>query len=78
MKLYAIRDLKANAFADPFHMPNDVIAARAVAAAKADSSTLLHKFPEDYQLWCLGDYNTETGQISEASVLICNITSLEA
>lgn len=77
MKLYAIRDIKANAFADPFHLSNDAVAVRAAKQAANDPSTHLFKNPEDYQLWYLGDYDTETGALVAGGGLLCNITSLK-
>lgn len=74
--LYAIRDLKADAFAAPFSMPNEMVATRAVIDALNDPDTLLARHPEDYQFWYLGDYTESSGLIMSNPRLIGNLSSL--
>jgi hypothetical protein len=63
-KVYSIYDEKVRAFASPFFMPNDAVALRAFAdnVNKEDSS--IHEHPEDYTLFCLGNFDDQTGEIS--------------
>lgn len=63
MNLYAIRDIKANAFAAPFLMQSDVVALRAASDLTNDKSTTVYRHPSDYEIWFLGVYDEETGAI---------------
>lgn len=63
MKLYSVFDKKSGLYSIPFGAENDVIARRAFfRSARADSD--LAVFPEDFDLYCLGDFNTQSGALS--------------
>lgn len=62
-KFYSIFDTKALAFAQPFLASNDATAVRMVRGAARDPNTDLHRFPTDYVLVGLADWNEETGTI---------------
>jgi len=76
INLYAIRDIKADAFAAPFLMANDNVAMRAVTESALSSDSSLRRHPGDYQLWCLGSYDEPTGNINSSPLLVANVTSL--
>lgn len=61
-QVYAVRDDKAACFAPPFFMQRDGQAVRAFSDAVNDRSTMLSRHPGDYQLYCLGRYDDNTGQ----------------
>ncbi len=63
MKFYSIFDTKALAFANPFLARNDATAARMCLGAARDPNTDLHRFPGDYVLIGLADWNDESGII---------------
>lgn len=77
MNIYSIRDLKADAFAAPFCLPNDAVALRATAEAANDPETTLFKHPGDFQLWYVGKFDQSTGHLEVNPSLVCNITSLQ-
>lgn len=60
-KVFSIRDLKIEAYLQPFMAPTVGAAVRSVQDALSDASTALAKHPEDYQLFHLADFNDETG-----------------
>lgn len=76
MTLYGIKDTKAMAFNQPFLMVNDQVAIRSVKAVAADKQTELGKYPEDYELWSLGEYDDKTGIITSDIKHIVNIGDL--
>lgn len=78
MNLYAIRDIKADAFAAPFLMANDNVAIRAVSETCTLPENRLALHPGDYQLWSLGSYDEPTGKINSQPELVCNVSSLVA
>lgn len=58
----AVYDEKAEAFAMPFFQQSDVLAVRAFMAAARDPESLLAKFPRDYALYKLGEYDDNLGR----------------
>lgn len=61
MKAFSIRDAKAEIFNTPFFKTTHGEAERDFKAAVNDDKTTLHKFPEDFDLWHVGEYDTNTG-----------------
>lgn len=59
--VYAIYDSKARAFMQPFFSMNHDTARRATAVAVNDPQSMLYKFPEDYTLHALGQFEDENG-----------------
>lgn len=64
-KIYAIRDSKMEAFNRPFVLPADGAAIRAFQDEINNKDSELSKHPEDYDLYCVGLWDEETGIISE-------------
>lgn len=62
MKLYAIRDSKAEAFLPMLEAANDEHAIRTIADAMTQSHQLVH-YADDYHVYCLADYDNSTGKI---------------
>lgn len=62
--IYSVFDRKANVFARPFVSPNDAMAARSFLAARQDSTTEIHKFPEDFTLYRLGTFDDDAGVVA--------------
>jgi len=60
-RCYSVYDLKAGAFAPPFFVVNDQVAVRVFAAAQTDPSHPMSRFPEDFQLHRIGEFDDETG-----------------
>lgn len=66
-KIYSILDTKAGAFAPPFFVANDQVAIRSVLAARNDPNGLMGRFPDDFKLFCLGDFDDEVGVLSPSA-----------
>lgn len=62
--IYSVKDLKAGAFAPPFFQPRDEAAMRAFADAVTDGDSMLRRHPEDYVLYCLGEYDDNLGIVA--------------
>ena len=58
--LYAVRDAKTG-FLTPTADVNNATAMRNFAHAIMNHESLMYTHPTDYQLWYLGDFDTETG-----------------
>ena len=67
--LYSIQD-GLTGFSSPTPHNNDAAAMRAFAEAFKDVYQ-----PQDYSLWCIGQYNTDTGEIiPDVPVIVCRAT----
>ena len=65
MRLYSIRDAKTKAFSTPFFQQNDETALRMFRDELHGSNgpSMLSKHPEDFDLYCVGDWNDYSGAI---------------
>ena len=63
MRLYSIRDAKTKAFSTPFFQQNDETALRMFRDELhgANGPSMLSKHPEDFDLYCVGDWNDTSG-----------------
>lgn len=77
-KVYSIFDDKAQVFNLPFYCSNDAMAIRAFADAINNSGRLESRFPEDFRLYCLGDFDEEKGVVvnGDMPVFLANGLSL--
>lgn len=80
MKLYAVRDLKAESFANIMCIPTQGLAIRSFAEACADPRSEMNKYPEDFMLYEIGSYEPNSAQIVGHSVpkLIADAASVVA
>ena len=67
MKLfvYSVYDRKAALHAQPFFTKSEADAIRSFEEAVADPSTPLHKWPEDFSLRRLGDFDEASGEFTK-------------
>lgn len=66
-KMFAVYDLKAKFFGQPFFEAEQASAIRCFSDAVNDSSNpsnMWNKHPGDFQLYEIGEYNTETGEVT--------------
>jgi len=67
MKLFAVRDVKADSFGNPFTIATVGLAVRSFTdACKQDSD--LRRYPEDYMLYEIGSYDPFTGMVTALQV----------
>lgn len=77
--LYSVQDKKAGFFGSPFFSLNDAMAARDFNNAAEEPGTLLNKNPEDFALYRLGSYDTESGSVESEKqpVWVSNVKIME-
>lgn len=63
LKVFSVRDTKAQAFLQPFFSNSIGSALRAFSDAVADSSCPFSKHPEDYILYEIGVYDDSSGAL---------------
>lgn len=62
-QVIAVKDVKAGHYAKPVAVPTDAVGVRAFADAVNDSSSEYFKHPEDYEIWNIGTYDDNTGEL---------------
>jgi len=69
MKLnaYSIYDNKALVYGLPFFAPTDGAAIRSLRDLANDSNTTVGRHPRDFVLFCVGEFDDQTGGYSQVS-----------
>lgn len=60
--MYSVFDSKAGAFLQPFFLPSDGVAIRAMQDCTSDPSHMFHRHAEDYALFRLGSFDDQAGK----------------
>lgn len=63
LRIYSIYDQKSEVFNTPFFQQTHGEAERSFRSAVNDEKTLFSKYPEDYDLYYIGDYDDNEGKI---------------
>lgn len=61
LKAFTIRDAKGEVFHPPFFKRHHGEAERDFTALVRDPKSQMHQFPEDYDLYFVGEYDDQTG-----------------
>lgn len=78
MKVYSMLDATAKAYGAPLAFVSDAVAERTAKALLMQNDSDMAKFPEDYSLWCIGEFSSETGVMTpQAPVLVFQLSSLK-
>lgn len=56
VKIFSVYDCKAGVFNNPFYLPTNGVAIRSFGQIVSDPSTEINKFPDDFILYELGEY----------------------
>lgn len=67
MKIYSVRDKRANTYGQPMAMPTDAHAVRSFTQEvnRKDDSNMLNQYPEDFAIYYIGYFDTDNGTITE-------------
>lgn len=68
MKMYSVYDKKGCLFSPPFSAPHNAAAVRMFVDLSGDSQSTINKFPDDFALYYLGDFNEEIGVFDGVSI----------
>lgn len=63
LKVFAVRDVKADAFGNLMCVPTVGLATRAFSDACANPQSPMAAYPEDYTMYELGEYDPNTGNV---------------
>jgi hypothetical protein len=62
LKVFSIHDQKAEAYNTPFFQKTKGEALRNFTTGVNDPKTTLNQYPEDFDLWEMGDWDDQTGK----------------
>lgn len=63
LKMYSIRDSKGGVYHRPFYKAHEAEAERDFKTGVNDEKSTMYLYPEDYDLYYVGEYDDETGTI---------------
>jgi len=63
LRMYSVRDAKAEVFNPPFYQKTHGEAERTFAQLVRDPKSTVSQFPEDYDLYYLGTYDDQAGKV---------------
>lgn len=66
-QIFSVYDSKAEAFNTPMFVPSKGQAIRAFSDQVNETGSELNKHPEDYTLFCIGEFDSDTGTITPLS-----------
>lgn len=77
-KLYCIFDRKTTLYHVPFHAHNTGHAIRIFSDMASDAQSQVQTWPEDFELYEIGDFNNENGCVTPLTVphFVINATSV--
>lgn len=64
LKVFSIFDVKSAIFSQPFFSSNNVTALRSFSDLVGESGNQVSKHPEDFKLYCIGDFNDNSGGLA--------------
>lgn len=64
LKIYTVFDSKAEAYIQPFFSTTKGLALRSFQEALSDSNTNISKYPEDFTLFELGEFDQQTSKFN--------------
>lgn len=62
-KAFSVRDSKAEIYHLPFFSNTTADAERSFRATVNNPQTTIHQFPEDFDLWMIGEYDQSVGML---------------
>lgn len=77
LQVFAVYDAAASAYIRPFFVPTRGIAERAFAEAVNDPNEQMNKYPGDYSLFHLGEYDEQHGKMIPLEANVCIGNALE-
>lgn len=76
--LYALRDVKADNYIALHPMQSDILAKRGLTEALANPNTDMSRYPEDFHLYQLGEWDSVSGELKALRTprFVCSVTEL--
>lgn len=71
---FAVYDRAAQAYSAPFYQHTRGLGERMFADLVVDPQSQVSKHPGDYELFCVGEFDNETGELSSADKPLLLVT----
>lgn len=72
LKVYAVKDTVSGSFMQPFYLSNDEVAKRSFSIACKDEKSNYFAIAKDLQLYRVGKFNDESGELSPDCEFLMN------
>lgn len=76
LEVFAILDVQAGAFANPFYAPNAQVALRSVDQAVRAGDSVIAKYPQHFALYHVGSFDDAVGALRPLSPIVCVASTL--
>lgn len=63
LKVFAMRDVKADAYGSPFFLPNEGLAIRMLGEWVQDKRSEVARYPADFMMFQIGEFDNESGEL---------------
>jgi len=63
LRVFTMRDIKAQAFVRPFFVQTVAVAFRAIAESANEPNSQFGRYPHDFELWEIGEWDDIQGEI---------------
>lgn len=63
MKLFSVKDMKAQVWLKPHIVDNVAEAMRSWEIVANEGESMISKFPNDFRLYCIAEFNTISGKL---------------
>lgn len=77
MKLFTVKDIKSSSFGAPFQSVSSGSACRVVAMSMDDKNSLLSRFPSDFEVWEVGEFDETTGLLTSSLHFVAQVAALK-
>lgn len=77
MNIYSVFDRAVEAYTPPFCQPSNNAAIRAIKNELANPDSQLAKHSTDFELWQLGQFNEQTGDVTPHKERVARIEDLK-
>ena len=79
MKLFSIKESKTSAFTGVYRFVNIGVAVRSLqSAAKGGQMGLVAQYPADFDLYCIGSFDEDSGVVSSEISLVVHFSEVLA
>lgn len=68
--VYTVLDCKAASYSRPLVEDSDASAVRMIASVIRDGDNMMSRYPGDYSLWCIGEWDDQSGELTAHKPLL--------
>lgn len=77
MKLFSVKDVKSSIFLNPLPARSTPEATRIIALSASNPESTLAKFPADFELWFIGDFDELSGILTSTPSFVASVNEIK-